>query len=56
MTTKVRSMRTSNVAKYHVGQRVQGMGKDRITGNIVLVTSDNGTASGPGLLTVSVEA
>ena len=55
MTTKVRSMRTSNVAKYHVGQRVQGMGKDLITGNIVLVSSDNGTASGPGLLTVGVE-
>jgi hypothetical protein len=47
----IASIRTSNVAKYSVGQYVQNMGASGVSGRVVSAVSDSGT-SGPGLLTV----
>ena len=49
------SMRTSNVTKYAVGQRVVNMGAQRVSGRIVRVVADGGGASGPGSLTIEPE-
>jgi hypothetical protein len=47
----IASIRTSNVAKYSVGQHVQDMGASGVSGRVVSAVADSGT-SGPGLLTV----
>ena len=49
--TSIASIRTSNVAKYNVGQYVQNMGASGVSGRVVSAVADSGT-SGPGLLTV----
>jgi hypothetical protein len=44
---------TSNIAKYHVGQRVDGLGGGTISGWIAEITSNKKNAtSGPGLLKI----
>ena len=47
-----KKMRTSNVTKYAVGQRVVNMGAQRVSGRIVRVVADGGGAFGPGCLTI----
>ena len=47
-------MRTSNVAKYRIGQYVQNMGANCVSGRIVSAVADVGTA-GPGTLTIEAE-
>jgi hypothetical protein len=49
-------MRTSNVAKYSVGQRVENMGAFSIRGEIASLVADQGGASGPGWMTVAPAA
>jgi hypothetical protein len=48
------AMKTSNVAKYAVGQRVSNLGAHNTSGTIVRVVADNGNA-GPGMLFVVPE-
>jgi hypothetical protein len=48
---KEMSMRTSNILKYSIGQRVDNMGASSFSGHIVTVVADQGT-SGPGSLTI----
>ena len=51
-------METSNVAKYHVGQRVEGMGeKGDVSGIVTSVVPDTaGSAAGPGRIIVLADA
>jgi hypothetical protein len=49
--TKEVSMRTSNVLKYSIGQRVANIGASSTSGQIVNVVADQGT-SGPGSITI----
>jgi hypothetical protein len=44
-------MNTSNVLKYHVGQFVSSMGMSSVSGHIVSLVADSGTA-GPGRITI----
>ena len=45
--TVVKTAHTSNIAKYHVGQRVEGMAGGTITGTIVQLVGDvQGASSG----------
>jgi hypothetical protein len=47
-------LRTSNVGKYRVGQQVSGMGPSQLTGTIVQLVPDNGSAPpmGPGHIVI----
>jgi hypothetical protein len=48
------SMRTSNVAKYAVGQYVQHMGAANVSGHVTSLIADAG-ATGPGMLSIRAE-
>ena len=46
-------VRTSNVAKYAIGQHVQGLNGGTVSGFVIAIRADTpGSSAGPGVITV----
>ena len=49
------TVHTSNVGKYKVGQRVEGLNRGKISGVIISILPEAGRTDGPGHITVQEE-
>lgn len=52
----VKQVRSRNVSKYTVGERVEDFGRGRICGMVIRKTSEDGSGEGPGVVFVKVDS